>query len=189
MYVTIYFRNCVSFWIYFVLNSHTMNCILMNFNPQSFTIIILFHIIASLQQIIHTYANNVTPSSRLKSWSDAQRNSQHSMKLRGLLSRSEQPASSSCPHKGESSPHLTTLFMIQFNIILPSTRDVSKWSPSFAFSCQNFVYVPLLSPACHKLNSLPSSLDPPDKKWRELQIMTLFVRTCIGNTHKMAPTV
>jgi hypothetical protein len=72
------------------------------------------------------------------------------MKPEGSVPHLQQPAT--CPYPGpdRSSPWLPTHFSkINFTIILPSTSESSKWSPSFKFPHQNRVCNSSLHRTCY----------------------------------------
>ena len=74
------------------------------------------------------------------------RNSPHFVEPEGSLPHSQQPATFlySEPHRSSPCPHVTSRRSV-FNIILPSTPESSKWSPSLMFPHQNPVFTaPLL---------------------------------------------
>jgi hypothetical protein len=74
------------------------------------------------------------------------------MELEGSLPCSQEPATGAYPE--ESNRHLPILLNTQFNIILHCTPRSPKWSLSFWFSYQNFVYI--LSVPC-VLHATPMS--------------------------------
>jgi hypothetical protein len=69
------------------------------------------------------------------------------MEPESSLLRSQEPATDPYSKPDESSPrpHLK-LFKIHFNITLVSRCSSSKWSYSFVFSYQKFIYI--ISHAC-----------------------------------------
>ena len=61
----------------------------------------------------------------------------------------QQSITYSCPEPDKSSPHPPNLFMVHFNIILPSIPRPSKHSLSFMFSNKNPVCITLLPHTCY----------------------------------------
>jgi len=64
------------------------------------------------------------------------------MKPEGSLPCSQQHAIGPYPKPDESCPHFSPYFSkIRCNIISPSTRSSSEWSPGFSFTDQNLVSI------------------------------------------------
>jgi len=63
------------------------------------------------------------------------------MELEIFLLYSKEPSAFLYPETDEfNSPHHMLRFKIDFNVILPSKRGLTKWPPFFRFLHQNFVF-------------------------------------------------
>jgi len=86
----------------------------------------------------------------------------------------QQSITYSCPEPDKSSPHPPNLFMVHFNIILPSIPRPSKHSLSFMFSNKNPVCITLLPHVWH----MPYPSHPlyhPNNTWHEVQVLKLLL--------------
>jgi hypothetical protein len=106
------------------------------------------------------------------------------MEPEGSLPCSQNPAIVSDLEPDEFSPHLI-LFHIHFNIILPSTSRLSKWSLPFRFFNQNIIRSFHLCHSCYMPRPYhrPLFYYPNNTSW-SLQVMKrLFMQYSLASRH------